>query len=149
MKAKVITYTLLCSSMMITSTTASAFLGELVGAMVKSTIDQTIENSKKSVELANQFNDELWEMHKNKSYSGDYMEKANWLNSHHSVNDAIKTSTYLGHLDTVAWTYMDNGYKQEALDVYEKKILPFCKSDSRLCRKYKNYYTNLKKEGNK
>jgi hypothetical protein len=79
-------------------------------------------------------NSYVWEMHKQKNYTNDYLFYVKFL----------ENSTDVNHLDTVAHAYYDNGHVQKAIEVYEEKILPWLKFESSKTRaSLENYYKNF------
>jgi hypothetical protein len=59
----------------------------------------------------------LWNMHEMKRYSNNYA----------SLLSELEKSENISYLDTAAWVYKDNGMKDKAIDIYEKKIIPSLK----------------------
>ncbi len=69
----------------------------------------------------NSINSTLWKMHKEKQYMNFY--KILLKKFEKKVKD-------INHLDTLAWVYADNNNSQKALEIYEKRILPFIKDNN-------------------
>ena len=54
---------------------------------------------------------------------------------------------HYGHLDTIARVYKDNGNKEKAITIYQKRILPVImkKGDKKKIDKYNNYFDEISK----
>ncbi len=120
---KVIVSGLICASL--STQVFAGFFGSIVTSAIGSAVVQgggtkAIYVSKISKRM-DQVNSYLWHMHKTGKYTSNYMFYTKWLIDH------INESGYdnIDFLDTIAWVFKDHGRKQDAIRLYEKRIMPW------------------------
>lgn len=116
------------------ATNANAgFLSSMAGSAIGNAV--TNNNTSYSEERMKKVNEYLRDMHFDNKYEKGYEFYLEYLE--HSEN--------IFHLATVAYVYNDHGNKKKALEVYEKRILPWVVlEDDRTKTMYKKVYEEIK-----
>jgi len=108
----------------------AGFFSSLMGSVVANDLSRSASaNSNRPVYLppsrAKKINAYLWDMHEAKKYNEIY---------EYYVKE-LEQSTNISYQDTIAWVYYDNNNSQKAIEVYEKKVMPWLRFEKKKKRK--------------
>lgn len=97
----------------------AGFWGSLAGSAIGHSV-----NKGYSEKRMRKVNDYLWNMHQMKVARGEKYEEG-----YAFYLKYLEQSEDVDYLDTVAQVYNDNGNKKKAIEIYEKRILPWVALD--------------------
>lgn len=118
---------------LITTNANAGFLSSMAGSAIGNAV--TDNNTSYSEERMKKVNEYLRNMHFDNKYEKGYEFYLEYLE--HSEN--------LFHLATVAYVYNDHGNKKKAIEVYEKRILPWVALEGEgMKTRFRGYYDEIK-----
>lgn len=122
-----------CLFLALMTTNANAgFWKSMAGGAIGGAIGSKAGYSSSRMDKINSY---LWSMHKRGEYEEGYQFYLQYLEQAEDVD----------YLDTVAKVYNDNGNKKKALEIYEKRILPWVALEGdRKKTKFRGYYDVIK-----
>jgi len=132
---KILIACVLMTALSSTNSANAGFWGSIAGSALGNAISKG-----HSEERMSKVNTYLWNMHlmknvRNKEYEEGYIFYLNYLEQAEDIM----------YLDTVAQVYNDNGDNKKAIEIYEKRILPWVViEDDRTKEEYKEKYEKLK-----
>lgn len=108
----------------------AGFWGSLAGGAIGSALSSS-GNSSQAPGRMEKVNTYLWKMHENKKLEEGYEFYLKYL----------EQSDNISHLDTVAHIYNDSGNKKKAIEIYEKRILPWVALEDEATKtQFRGYY---------
>lgn len=122
-----------CLFLAVVGSNANAgFFSSMAGGAIGNAITKKKNHSNERMQKVNIY---LWDMHESGRYEEGYQFYLNYL----------EQSEDIGYLTTVAQVYHDNGNKSKAIEIYEKRILPWVVlEDERTKAEYRGSYDELK-----
>lgn len=116
------------SLLLVSPISYAGFWGSLAGAAIGSSMSGGSVQTPDRMKKVNQY---LWDMHKANKLEEGYQFYLNYLEQSEDIN----------YLDTVAHIYNDSGNKKKAIEIYEKRILPWVALEDEATKtKFKGYY---------
>lgn len=111
----------------------AGFWGSLAGGAIGSSMAGGGSHSQ-APDRMKKVNQYLWDMHKANKLEEGYKFYLNYLEQSEDIN----------YLDTVAHIYNDSGNKKKAIEIYEKRILPWVALEDEATKaKFKGYYEEI------
>lgn len=110
----------------------AGFWGSMAGSAIGNSVTKKRGYSNERMKKVSSY---LWEMHKSGKYEEGYKFYLDYLEQTEDIS----------YLDTVAHVYNDNGNKRKALEIYEKRILPWVALEGESTKaKFRGYYDEIK-----
>lgn len=110
----------------------AGFWGSLAGGAIGSSMASG--NKSQAPDRMKKANQYLWDMHKANKLEEGYKFYLNYLEQSEDIN----------YLDTVAKIYNDSGNKKKAIEIYEKRILPWVALEDEATKaEFKEYYEEI------
>ncbi|MCI5164650.1 MAG: hypothetical protein D3903_00830 [Candidatus Electrothrix sp. GM3_4] len=110
----------------------AGFWGSMAGSAIGNSVTKKRGYSNERIKKVSSY---LWDMHEKGVYEEGYKFYLDYLEQTEDIS----------YLDTVAHVYNDNGDKKKAIEIYEKRILPWVALEGETTKaKFRGYYDEIK-----